>query len=186
MRFGSRTAGPERHSMEYSVVRKVDLGCGDKKREGYFGIDISNYPEVDLVADLRFTPLPFDAQQLETVYASHFLEHLNFHEVIYLFNEVYRVLAPGGIFEIVVPHAASYAQWVDLSHKTAWTEDTFGYFTPENTYHYSWFYEHQGKRVPVINKWEVLKNDSTPPYQYTADGWVEVKLREVHAFLKKL
>lgn len=167
-------------------IRKVDLGCGERKKDGFFGIDISDYEGVDMVLDLRFTKLPFENGQLEHVYASHFLEHLEFEEVLFLMNEIYRCMAVEGILEIIVPHATSYGHLTDLSHKTAWTEDTFGYFTPENKYYYSWFYEKDGNRHSVINKWKVLKNDSTPPYEYTTLGWTEVKLREVHALLQKI
>jgi predicted SAM-dependent methyltransferase len=167
-------------------ARLVDLACGDNKKDGYFGIDIDNYQGVDHVMDLRFGRLPFADNQLERVYASHFVEHLTFDENIFLFNEVYRSLHPGGVFEIIVPHGQSYAGIVDLSHKTFWTEDTFGYFTPENKYHYSWFYERNGERHPVINKWKVLKNDNTNPYFYTTLGWTQVKLREIHAVLEKI
>lgn len=171
--------------MNTDVIR-VDLGCGTRKKDGFFGVDIDKYDGVDLVQDLRFTPLPFRKEQLEHVYASHFFEHLDFHEVIYLLNEIYRCLKPGGILEVIVPHATSYGHLTDLSHKTAWTEDTMGYITPENKYYYSWFYEKDGERYPIINKWKILKNDSTPPYQYTTLGWTEVKLREVHYVLEKL
>lgn len=176
--------------MDKNSVIKVDLACGTNKRVGFYGIDIDKYDGVDEILDLRFGTLPFKDGQLNHVYASHFLEHLTFEENIHLFNEVYRCLAPEGIFEIVVPHGMSYAGMVDLSHKTFWTEDTFGYFTPENKYFYSWFYEHKGERKPVINKWRVDSNNSTPPYTYTytKDGWVmtEIKLREIHAFLTRL
>ena len=166
---------------------RADLGCGDNKRDGYVGIDIGNYEGVDIVQDLRFTPLPFRDNQLERVHSSHFLEHLTFDENLYLFNEVYRVLIEGGIFEIIVPHGRSYAGMVDLSHKTFWTEDTFGYFTPENKYHYSWFYELNGERYPILNKWKVHSNDQTPPVKYTTEGWItDIKLREIHAILEKL
>lgn len=164
-----------------------DIGCGNNKKSGYIGIDIDKYDGVDIVQDLRFTPLPFESGSMHGAYASHFLEHLTFDENIYLFNEVWRVLRPGAVFEVVVPHGFSYAGMVDLSHKTFWTEDTFGYFTPENKYYYSWFYvDKQGNRNPVINKWRVKKNDSTPPVEYTTKGWVQLKLREIHAYLAKL
>lgn len=167
--------------------RYLDLGCGNKKKDGYTGIDIDNYGAADIVQDLRFTPIPYKDNSIDGVYASHFLEHLTFDENIYLFNEIYRVLKPDAIFEIVVPHGFSYAGMVDLSHKTFWTEDTFGYFTPENKYYYSWFYtDKEGNRVPVINKWAVLDNDSTPPMEYDIRGWINLKLREVHAHLRKL
>lgn len=167
----------------------LDLGCGDnKKEEFYIGVDVDKYNQNDIQLDLRFNKLPFDDNSVDGVYASHFLEHLTFEENIHLFNEVYRVLKPEKIFEIVVPHGQSYAGMVDLSHKTFWTEDSFGYFTPENKYHYSWFYDDPKtkERVPVINKWRVLRNDQTPPYEYTPKGWVQLKLREVHAYLQKL
>lgn len=172
----------------YASVTKVDLGPGNNKKDGFFGIDISQYENVDLAQDLRFTKLPFQDGQLTHVYASHFLEHLTFEENIFLFNEIYRCMAVGGTFEIVVPHGFSYAGMTDLSHKTFWVEDTFGYFSPDNKYYYSWFYQdpETKEQVPVINRWKVLKNDSTPPVEYTTRGWLDVKLREVHAFLEKL
>ena len=174
--------------MDLERVEKIDLACGNNKKDGYFGIDIDKYDFVDHVMDLRFTKLPFKDEQLTDVYASHFLEHLTFEENLFLFNEVYRCMKPGGKFEIVVPHGASYAGMTDLSHKTFWVEDTFGYFTPENKYFYSWFYMDPDtkERTAVINKWKVLRNDSTPPIEYSVRGWVEVKLREVHAFLEKI
>lgn len=166
---------------------KLDLGPGSNKiSSDFIGIDIDKYEGVDIVMDLRYGRLPYNDETVEHVRASHFVEHLTFDENIHLFNEVWRVLRPGGIFEVIVPHGMSYAGMVDLSHKTFWTEDTFGYFTPENKYFYAWFYERNGERIPVINQWKVQRNDSTPPIQYTKDGWVEVKLREVHAYLEKL
>lgn len=169
-------------------ARLIDLGCGTNKHPGYFGIDITDYEGVDLVMDLRFTPLPFADGQLDGVFTSHFFEHLTFEENLYLWNEIYRCLRVGGRLEVIVPHAQSYGALTDLSHKTNWTEDTFGYFTPENKYFYSWFYTDPKTKgvIPLINKWTIHKNDNTPPYEYTTLGWTQVKLREVHAILEKL
>lgn len=156
----------------------LDLGCGTRKKDSYYtGIDVHKYEGVDIVMDLRMAKLPFDDHSVDGVYASHFLEHLNFEENIFLFNEVYRILKVDKIFEIVVPHGMSYSGMADLSHKTFWTEDTFGYFTPLNTAYYDW---------NVINKWQVMNNDATPKYTYTKEGFLENKNREIHAFLMKL
>lgn len=165
---------------------KIDVGCGSRKPEGYIGIDKTKYDEVDIVLDCRFNRLPFDDDSVDEIRTSHFLEHLTFEEVIFIMNEFYRVLKQGHLLEIIVPHGLSFAGMADLSHKTYWTEDTFGYFIPENTYFYEWEYEHEGLKFPVINKWKVLKNDQTPPYEYTVKGWVELKLREIHAVLEKI
>lgn len=158
------------------LIEKIDLGCGTKKKEGYYGIDVVEYPGVDKVMDLRMSTLPFPDGSLTDVYCSHFLEHLTFEENCHLFNEAYRVLKEGGIFEIVVPHGMSYSGMADLSHKTFWTEDTFGYFTEANTANYSW---------GVTQKWKIISNDNTPPYFYSKEGWVTAKNREIHAFLQK-
>lgn len=174
--------------MNTNTVNLCDLGCGTRKKESYFGIDQSDYPGVDLVQDLRFSKLPFGDGQLEIVYCSHFLEHLTFEEVLFEFNEVYRCLRIGGKFDIIVPHGASYAGIADLSHKTFWTEDTFGYFTPENHYFYDWKYLNPltNQVEPIINKWKVHSNDATPKYEYTVNGFLENKLREIHALLEKI
>lgn len=48
-------------------------------------------------------PLPFDSNSLEAVFCSHVIEHIPNDKVQYLFDEVYRVLAPGGYFRITCP-----------------------------------------------------------------------------------
>jgi hypothetical protein len=173
--------------MKLEDVTLVDFGCGRRKKDGHFGIDIASYSQVDKVMDLRFAKLPFNSEQLEGAYASHFMEHLTFEEAIFFMNEVFRVLKNGCTFEIIVPHAMSYAQYADLSHKSAWTEDTFGYFTQDNEYYYEWGYENPktGERDVVINRWVVLRNDSTPPFKYSKEGWINVKLREINALMQK-
>ncbi len=169
-------------------VTRIDLGCGQRKQSGCFGIDKTAYDGVDLALDLRFAKLPFKDEQLEYVWTSHFLEHLSFEEVLFLFNEIYRVMAVGGTLEIVVPHGFSYSGMADLSHKTFWTEDTFGYFSPDNHAYYEWEFLNpvNNQKEHVINKWLVEKNDNTPPLEYSTKGWIQLKDREIHAILKKI
>lgn len=171
-----------------SLAKRVDFGAGERKKDGCFAIDKTQYGGIDLVMDLRYAILPFADNQLEYAHASHFLEHLTFEEVLHFMNEVYRVMEVGGKFEIVVPHGFSYAGMSDLSHKTFWVEDTFGYFSPDNKYFYEWEYidPRTQEKKQVINKWKVLKNDNTPPQEYSTKGWIDLKLREVHAVLEKL
>jgi predicted SAM-dependent methyltransferase len=129
---------------------KIDVGCGTRKKDGCIGIDKTKYEEVDIQLDCRFNPLPFENDSVDYIYTSHFLEHLSFEEVLYIMNEFYRVLKPGKILDVIVPHGFSYSGMADLSHKTFWTEDTFGYFTPENQYFYVWESEHNGQRQAII------------------------------------
>ena len=70
----------------------LDLGCGMRKKDGYIGIDHKEYDGVDIVLDLRKGELPFEDNSVEAIYASHFLEHLNFEEAIKMMNEVYSYI----------------------------------------------------------------------------------------------
>jgi ubiquinone/menaquinone biosynthesis C-methylase UbiE len=55
-----------------------------------------------LVHDLT-KPLPFQANSISAVYASHVLEHLYLVDAQRLLSECKRVLKPGGVIRLVVP-----------------------------------------------------------------------------------
>jgi SAM-dependent methyltransferase len=57
--------------------------------------------------------------------AFHFMEHLAKDDAIKMIQEVERVLAPGGVFNMVTPYWMSEMAYQDLDHKTFWTENTF-------------------------------------------------------------
>lgn len=100
---------------------KLDLGCGNKKKEGFVGVDILNFDGVDVVHDLR-QRWPWEESSVEEAHSSHFVEHLTGWERIYFFDELYRVLAPGAKALIITPdwsHACAYGdpthQWPPMS-----------------------------------------------------------------------
>lgn len=96
---------------------KIDLGCGPKKRDGYFGIDKTPFPGVDLVFDIGSGPLPIVSGIVEAVYSSHFMEHLTKAARIYVWNDIYRVMKAGAVAEIIVPHWKSPTSYGDLTHE---------------------------------------------------------------------
>ena len=55
---------------------KIDIGCGQNKKEGFTGWDVSPKSDADLVIDVRNTPWPLDDKSVDEVHSSHFLEHL--------------------------------------------------------------------------------------------------------------
>ena len=65
-------------------------------------MDYVNAPGVDLVHDLNDGKLPFPDNSVQEVYASHVFEHLVHWEDVIM--EVFRVLEPGGILTVRVPH----------------------------------------------------------------------------------
>jgi len=91
----------------------VDLGSGYYAPEDFIGVDdmegvgsqISNEDNApDLYLDLNADALPLPEGCCYEIRASHFLEHSNLDHV---FDEVFRLLAPGGTFHFAVPYANS-------------------------------------------------------------------------------
>lgn len=117
----------------------LDLGCGSAKpedpREGYtwIGLDRVDTPGVDVVHDLRDTPLPFDTDEFAGVRAHHVLEHLPREDFIAVLEEVARITEPGGYFDVTGPH---YLSWnADAAdHYRSFSRTTFDVFTPDHEY----------------------------------------------------
>lgn len=96
---------------------KLDLGCGNKPKEGFQGVDLHDYGRSDLVVcDLR-EPWKWADESVDEVYSHHFVEHLTARERIHFANELFRVLKPGARAEIVVPHWSSGRAYGDLTHQ---------------------------------------------------------------------
>jgi len=85
----------------------LDVGCADKpyerwleKKEEYVGVDIAAGGKVDCVISLT-EPWPLHDDYFDSVMCTQVLEHVeNFDDV---FNEMTRVLKPGGTCVVTVP-----------------------------------------------------------------------------------
>ena len=109
----------------------LDLGCGTRKRNGCIGVDRVQLEGVDIVHDLK-EGIPMKDNSVEKVYATYFLEHMD--NVIFMFQEMYRVLTDGGTVELLVPYYNSVNAYKDLTHKHFFSEDTFKYFSDDKWY----------------------------------------------------
>ena len=101
---------------------KLNLGCGSTEIEGHIGIDIIDYGH-NIVRDLR-RGIPFFDESMVEITAKHFLEHLEQDDVIFMIDECWRVLRPGGKLIIEVPSYRAEEAYV-FGHKTIFSEDTF-------------------------------------------------------------
>lgn len=106
----------------------LDIGCGEGKQPGFIGMDKRDVSGVDIVHDLEVFPYPIGDNECHIVIASHILEHIKPWLTIDLFNEVWRIMKPGGKFVIAVPYAGSQPFWIDPTHCNGFIEDTFAYF----------------------------------------------------------
>jgi predicted SAM-dependent methyltransferase len=81
----------------------MKLHIGARVRtEGWKTLDIATGPEVDYVGDCRKLAQFADAS-IETIYASHVLEHVPYREIGAVLKDWFRVLRPGGLAMIAVP-----------------------------------------------------------------------------------
>lgn len=101
---------------EIAPLLKLNLGAGKSRMEGYLSVDSIAFDGLDVVADLR-KPWPWSDSTVSDIYMSHVLEHFTGDERVHIFNEMYRVLIPGGKAYIVTPHWASQRAYGDFTHK---------------------------------------------------------------------
>jgi predicted SAM-dependent methyltransferase len=77
----------------------------------------------------------FASETISSIHAYHFLEHLFANDVHNMLLEVQRVLKPGGVFYYCVPYAMAPIAFMDIDHKTFWTEETMRTMLESRGYH---------------------------------------------------
>lgn len=87
----------------------LNLGCGQRFNSNWVNIDFNSKNEDVLGFDLN-QGIPFDENQFNLVYHSHFLEHLYKKKALFLLKECFRVLKPNGIIRVVVPDLEQIAR----------------------------------------------------------------------------
>ena len=103
---------------------RVDLACGDTKKEGYIGVDIIETASTDIVHDLNQYPWPFEDNSVDEIHCSNYIEHIP-HDIhnedgrdglIQFMDEMYRILKPEGSARIVAPHYKHERAYGDPTH----------------------------------------------------------------------
>lgn len=131
---------------ETPEIIKIDLACGDRKQEGFIGVDVAKTPSVDIVANILEFPWKFAKDNtVDELYTSHFVEHIpmifwnkgNRLTVLpesdsvelfeRFFEECWRILKVGAKMTIVVPYYSSLRCWQDPTHRRAISEISFLY-----------------------------------------------------------
>ncbi|MFH1202755.1 MAG: methyltransferase domain-containing protein [Candidatus Omnitrophota bacterium] len=109
----------------------LDLGCGSRKRAGHIGLDKVYLDGVDLVCDIE-RGLPIKSGCVDKIYSNYLFEHIQ--DMIFLFQEIYRVCRNGAEVEFVVPYYTSINAFKDPTHRNFFTEETFRYFSKDDWY----------------------------------------------------
>jgi len=82
---------------------KLDLACGDNKREGFFGIDKFQTASTDAVVDLLKFPWPIADNSVDEVVCCMFFEHIPKELRPRFMEELCRVMKVGATAQIITP-----------------------------------------------------------------------------------
>ena len=107
-------------------LHALDLGAGHGKPNGYLGVDRRPGERVDIVCHLP-ARLPMKDDSVGVIRAVDFLEHVQ--DKVALINELYRVLAPGGLLLSQTPSADGRGAFQDPTHVAFYNEHSFWYYT---------------------------------------------------------
>lgn len=107
----------------------LDMGAAHNRPAGYLGVDQHPGDGVDIVATLP-DPLDLPDSSVGVIRAFDFLEHVV--DKVGVINELYRLLAPGGIVLSMTPSTDGRGAFQDPTHVAFYNENSFWYYTERN------------------------------------------------------
>lgn len=115
---------------------KLNIGSGLTRMEGFINVDRVQCTDekgnqyTDIICDIEKEPLPFEDSSIDEIACFETLEHIE--NLIFVMNEMWRVLKPEGILKGKVPREGGRGALADPTHKRIFIMDTFDYFTGVN------------------------------------------------------
>ena len=125
---------PVEHPSHDKEPKKMNMGCGFFKMDGFLNVDASENVEPDQIVDLQSVPWPFQDDEFQHIVAKDILEHLgnDTHSIVDIIQEMYRVSENGAVWEVQFPHHRSDHAWDDPTHKRPLTPGTFKLFNQKS------------------------------------------------------
>lgn len=106
---------------------RLDLACGERKADGFLGVDEVQLPGVDFVVNLDAYVWPWKDDSVIEIRCSHYIEHTR--DLKMFMEEAWRVLKSGGLLTFIAPYYSSIRAWQDYTHVRPISEMTFYYFS---------------------------------------------------------
>ena len=122
---------------------RLNLGCGNKRQEGFVGVDRYRSDAVEVVADIGVS-LPFVSDSIEEVHLDNVIEHVP--DIVGLVREMVRVCENGATITIITPHFTSLASWRDPTHV-----HHLSYFSMDH-FEKHWLADHVGGGLSVVGR----------------------------------
>ena len=113
----------------------LNLGCGKTRIPDSIGVDgVKIEGCVDVVHDLNVVPYPFEDNYADEIHMYHVLEHLD--NPVEKLEEIHRLLKPGGVLYLRVPHFSSMGAFTDITHKRPFGYWSFDCFKKDHDQHF--------------------------------------------------
>jgi len=106
----------------------IDMGAAHNPAPGYLSLDM--HEPADLVGDVFEILESLDDNTVGVIRAVDFLEHIP--DKVRIWNEMYRVLAHGGMILSLTPSTDGRGAYQDPTHNAFYNENSFWYFADEN------------------------------------------------------
>lgn len=113
---------------------KLNLGCGNKAKYGFIGVDKYPCDAVEVIADIC-EELPFEASTVEEIFMDNVIEHIL--DIPALFEELHRICKPKAKITLFTPHFASHASWRDPTHIHHLSYFSMNHFEKKGVSHYT-------------------------------------------------
>ena len=143
----------------------LDIGCGENKQKGFFGMDKRKLDGVDLVHDLEEFPYPLEDESCLVIKGSHIVEHIKPWLMLDFMNELWRIMKDEGQLLLSHPYGVNTLFVQDPTHCNPCNQTTWAYF------------DHRQPLWQIYRSkpWEIA--DGFPVWQVT--GNMEVVMRKV-------
>jgi ubiquinone/menaquinone biosynthesis C-methylase UbiE len=113
---------------------KLNLGCGNKRKQGFVGVDFAPCDAADILADLTGT-LPFTDSSIDEIWLDNVIEHIQ--DIPQLMRELHRICRDGAIITLITPHFASADSWRGPTHVPYLSFFSMDHFQRQGVAHYT-------------------------------------------------
>lgn len=153
---------------EFEPLR-INLGAGLEPTEGWCNLDWKEGKGINVIHNLFEYSWPFNDNSADEIKAIDVLEHMPVVDgtdsvPIKFVEECHRILKPGGILTIQVPHYQSPNLWIDPTHVRGYDPRSMDYFDPDKDLG-KWYGYYSDKKFIVTS--EVSRMEDGQPSNVT-------------------
>ncbi len=144
-------------TIENTLPRILDIGCGANKVAGAIGMDINPRTAADVIHDLDDLPYPFDDSSFDEVIGRHVIEHVK--DPMAVMSELHRITRSAGIVKLVAPHWTNPDFATDLTHRNHLNSYSFRNLTEDRAvfdFYTDVRFKQKLVRVTVLNLWKLF------------------------------